>query len=74
MREELSAAPSVVLLDCYEHLTPAANPVVADLLASCPELRIVLTSRRSSGLPDEWRLELQPLAVDRPASNRAPIP
>ena len=65
VREELAAAPSVVLLDCYEHLTPAANPVVADLLASSPELRIVLTSRRSSGLPNEWRLELQPLPVTR---------
>ncbi len=63
VREELAAAPAVLLLDCYEHLTPDANPVVAGLLASCPELRIVLTSRRPSGLPDEWRLELQPLPL-----------
>ncbi len=66
VREELNGAPSVVLLDCYEHLTPAADAVLADLLASCPELCIVLTSRRPSGLPDDWRLELQPLAVSRP--------
>ncbi len=74
VREELNAAPSVVLLDCYEHLTPAANPIVADLRASCPELRIVLTSRRSSGLPDDWRLELHPLAVTRPdATTSGPL-
>ena len=66
VREELSATHSVVLLDCYEHLTPVANPIVADLLANCPELRIVLTSRRPSGLPGDWRLELHPLAVTRP--------
>ena len=63
VREELGAAPSVLLLDCYEHLTPFANSVVGDLLANCPELHIVLTSRRSSGLPDEWGLELAPLPV-----------
>jgi non-specific serine/threonine protein kinase len=63
VREELSAAPSVLLLDCYEHLTPDANPVVADLLESCPELHIVLTSRRPSGLASEWPVELPPLPL-----------
>jgi predicted ATPase len=65
VREELGGAPSVLLLDCYEHLIPGANPVVADLLASCPELRVVLTSRRPSGLADEWPVELQPLPLKR---------
>jgi non-specific serine/threonine protein kinase len=63
VREELGAAPSVLLLDCYEHLTPGANPVVGDLLTSCPDLRIVLTSRYPSGLPEEFRLELHPLSI-----------
>jgi len=65
VHEELAAAPTLLLLDCYEHLIPGANPVVARLLADCPELRIVLTSRRPSGLPDEWRLELNPLPLHR---------
>ncbi len=63
VREELAAAPSVLLLDNYEHLTPHANPVVADLLASCPALRLVITSRRSSGLLEEQPLDLHPLPL-----------
>lgn len=71
VREELAAAPSVLLLDCYEHLTPDANPVVGDLLASCPELCIVLTSRHPTGLPNELRLDLHPLSVAQPVSPAA---
>lgn len=63
VRDELRRTPVVLLLDCFEHLIPAANDLVAGLLADCPQLRIVLTSRRPSGLPGEHALELQPLPV-----------
>lgn len=63
VREILAVEPTVLLFDCVEHLIPTANELIAGLLRDCPPLRIVLTSRRPSGLPGEWRLELQPLAV-----------
>lgn len=66
VKDELVLTSTVLLLDCYEHLTPAADSVVADLLSSCPNIRIVLTSRRPSGLPVESRLELNPLPVAAP--------
>ena len=71
VREELSIDPAVLLLDCFEHLPPAANDVVADLLSSCPELRIVLTSRRPSGLVNERSVELSPLPLN-PNAGAAP--
>ncbi|MCO5223216.1 MAG: hypothetical protein M9947_16830 [Thermomicrobiales bacterium] len=68
VRDELGASSTVLLLDCFEHLTPAANDVVADLLARCPELRIVLTSRRPSNIQNEEHLELSPLPVAKGTS------
>jgi len=59
----LAEEPVVLLLDCFEHLTPAANDLIGGLLGDCPPLHIVLTSRRPLGLPGEARLELQPLTV-----------
>lgn len=73
VREALAQEPAVLLLDCFEHLTPAANALVAGLLNDCPELRIVLTSRRSSGLPGEWRVELLPLPVASDGSVEAAL-
>lgn len=63
VRETLAEEPAVLLLDCFEHLTPAANDLIGGLLRDCPPLHIVLTSRRPSGLPGEHLLELQPLTV-----------
>ncbi len=63
VRETLAREPSVLVLDCFEHLTPAANDVIAGLLADCPPLRLVLTSRRPTALPGEVLLELRPLAL-----------
>src|SRR5277367_6217129 len=42
--QDLSRAPILLLLDNFEHLLPAA-PVVADILAMGPNLKILVTSR-----------------------------
>jgi len=63
VRETLAKEPVVLVLDCFEHLTPAANDLISGLLRDCPPLHIVLTSRRPTGLPGEHLLELQPLNV-----------
>jgi transcriptional regulator with XRE-family HTH domain len=52
----------LLLLDNYEHLTHAA-PLVADLLAMCPHLVVLATSRTSLRLRGEHEYVVQPLAL-----------
>ncbi|MBA2664412.1 MAG: AAA family ATPase [Bradymonadaceae bacterium] len=52
----------LLLLDNLEHL-PEAAPVVSELLASCPELKVIATSRAVLNLRGEHELEVPPLAV-----------
>ncbi len=63
VREALAEEPPVLLLDNFEHLTPDGDEIVAGLLRDCPELRVVLTTRRPSTLPGVRRFELSPLAT-----------
>ena len=43
--------PTLLVLDNFEQLAPDAATAVADLLASAPDLQVVVTSRRVLGLP-----------------------
>jgi len=52
----------LLLLDNFEHLVQAA-PLVADLVAACPRLMVVTTSRVSLRLHGEQVHEIAPLAV-----------
>ncbi len=52
----------VLVLDNFEHLLAAA-PVVADLLASCPMLRVLVTSRAALGISGEYRSAVPPLGL-----------
>jgi predicted ATPase/DNA-binding XRE family transcriptional regulator len=58
----LSGQEQLVLLDNFEHLLPAA-PFLSRLLASCPQLRILVTSRACLHLQLEQELEVPPLAA-----------
>ncbi|HWJ82702.1 MAG TPA: adenylate/guanylate cyclase domain-containing protein [Nocardioides sp.] len=51
----------VLVLDNCEHLVDAAATLAADLLAGCPRLRLVATSREPLSLPDEQVRRVQPL-------------
>jgi predicted ATPase/DNA-binding SARP family transcriptional activator len=53
----------LLVLDNCEHLVEACATLVATLLAACPELRVLATSRESLGVPGEAAWPLQPLAV-----------
>jgi predicted ATPase len=53
----------VLVLDNLEHL-PGAHPLVADLVASCPSLTVVATSRRPLNVAGEAVYTLRPLPVD----------
>ncbi|MGQ0832492.1 MAG: ATP-binding protein [Microthrixaceae bacterium] len=60
----------LLVLDNFEHLLAAA-PVVADLLASCGGLQVLVTSRAPLGLAGEVLLPLAPLdsaGADAPAA------
>jgi predicted ATPase/transcriptional regulator with XRE-family HTH domain len=51
-----------LVLDNFEHLIRAA-PLVAEVLASCPELVVLVTSRESLRLRGEREYAVHPLAV-----------
>ncbi len=61
----------LLLLDNFEHLLPAAG-LVADLLASCAGLRLVVTSRALLHLRGEHEYPVRPLALADP--ERLPSP
>jgi predicted ATPase/transcriptional regulator with XRE-family HTH domain len=52
----------LLVLDNFEHLLSAA-PVVAELLAACPELRVLATSRVGLHVSGEQEYEIAPLAL-----------
>ncbi len=55
----------LLLLDNFEHLVAAA-PVVAELLAACPKLKILVTSRTVLHLMGEHEFSVPPLATPNP--------
>ena len=61
----LSHAPTLLVLDNFEHLL-AAVPVVADLLAHTDRLTVLVTSRAVLHLSGEHVRDVPPLAVPAP--------
>ena len=61
----------LLVLDNFEHLLPGA-PLVADLLAACPGLTVLATSRAALRLAGEHRLAVPPLSL--PDHDRPPAP
>ena len=59
----LSTSDGVVVLDNCEHLLDAVRSCVAHVLASCPELQVLTTSRVRLGAPFEWVYEVPGLSV-----------
>jgi predicted ATPase len=55
--------PVVLVLDNMEHLLDA-TPFVAELVRSCPALRVLVTSRVALNLVDEHRVALDGLPVE----------
>ncbi len=66
LKDHLAARHLLLVLDNFEHLLPARSQV-ADVLAACPELKILVTSRVALNLRSEYRLPVQPLAFPDPA-------
>src|SRR5712691_5391322 len=53
----------LLVLDNFEHLRQAA-PFIADLLATCPRLQILITSRAPLHVRGEQELAIAPLALE----------
>jgi predicted ATPase/DNA-binding CsgD family transcriptional regulator len=60
----------LLVLDNFEQVLPAAN-FVAELLGTCPELRILVTSRAPLHLSGEQEVPVPPLRVPEPGSARS---
>ena len=62
LRATLAPREILLVIDNFEHVLDAA-PLLGELLATCPGLRIVTTSRAALRLRGETLFELQPLAI-----------
>src|SRR5262249_12957703 len=58
----LGDAPALLVLDNFEQVLPAA-PVVAELLATCPALKVMVTSRFVLRLTAEHQFQVPPLGA-----------
>ena len=63
IRNALRRKHRLVVLDNVEHL-PGAWPFFAELLAACPQLDLVATSRERLRLPEEWVFQVEGMADD----------
>jgi predicted ATPase/class 3 adenylate cyclase len=65
LKIHLGAKHLLLLLDNFEHVLAAASLVV-DLLASCPQLKFLVTSRAILHLREEKEFPVSPLALPDP--------
>ncbi len=68
--EELAAKELLLLLDNFEHLTVAA-PMLGRIIANCPKVRLLVTSRATLRVYGERELDVPPLAL--PDLKRLPL-
>ncbi|MCW2497492.1 BTAD domain-containing putative transcriptional regulator [Jatrophihabitans sp.] len=61
--ETLAARETLLVLDNCEHLLAAAASLAEDLLARCPRLRVLATSREPLGIMGETLVLLPPLGT-----------
>ncbi len=69
--EALRDKHTLLVLDNFEHLLPAAT-LVAELLASCPQLKVLATSRAPLNLRGEHEHAVPPMSV--PGRDAPPEP
>ena len=62
---------AVLLLDECEPVVAEAARVAAAVLAECPDVRVLATSREVLHVPGEVRVAVEPLALPDPASDDA---
>jgi predicted ATPase/class 3 adenylate cyclase len=65
LKDYLREKHLLLVLDNFEQVVPAA-PIVAELLAACPKLKILVTSRIVLHLSGEYEFPVPPLALPNP--------
>lgn len=65
LHARLRSLAALLVLDNFEQLTAAAT-TIADLLAACPRLRVLITSRAALRIYGEHEYPLSPLLVPNP--------
>jgi predicted ATPase/DNA-binding SARP family transcriptional activator/DNA-binding CsgD family transcriptional regulator len=64
--DSLRSSQMLLVLDNCEHLVDAVARLVEDLLCSCPNLRLLATSREALGVAGEVNLPVPPLSLPDP--------
>lgn len=64
LTQAVSDAPTLMVLDNCEHLAEAAGRLALELLAACPQLTLLATSREPLAVPGEHLLRLAPLSTE----------
>ena len=72
LKEYLQPRALLLLLDNCEHVITGCAELAQALLANCPQLRILATSREPLNIPGERVWRVPPLSL--PDSNRPPAP
>ena len=62
--EKIDSRTTLIILDNFEHLLEGAE-AVSQLLARCPNLKIMVTSRERLNLEEEWTLPISGLSVPK---------
>lgn len=68
----LEAKELVLVLDNCEHLVDACAELSNILLRSCPEMKVLATSREPLGVPGEVSWPMPPLSLPEPKRGQAP--
>ncbi|MDQ2808093.1 MAG: tetratricopeptide repeat protein [Chloroflexota bacterium] len=68
----LAAQPVLLVLDNCEHLLAACAQFAETVLAACPQVRLLTTSRQGLGSPAETILRLAPLDLPPAAADATP--
>jgi len=71
LAEALAGKETLLVLDNCEHLVEEASLLVDSLLASCPRLRVLATSRELLGVPGEVVRTVPPLSVPDAANGES---
>ncbi len=72
LAEQLADRQMLLILDNCEHLIPASAILAHSLLLSCPELRILATSREPLTIAGEMLFAVPPLSAPDPAQRPSP--